>query len=75
LEKGEIGVVDIVVRVRIPKELEHLRDRIEETVSKEVETVIKRLEVLRRARGCLKTEKSWDELEAEVHEGIYEDFS
>ena len=68
-------MVEIVIRVRIPKELEHLKDRIEESVNKEVGTIIKRLEVLRKAKGCLKTEKTWEELEAEMHEGIYEDLS
>ena len=64
---------EVVIRVKIPKELEHLKDRIEETVNKEVEKIIRRLEALRKAEGCLKTEKTWEELEAEIYDGIYED--
>jgi hypothetical protein len=30
---------EVVIRVKIPKEFEHLRDRIEKTVNKEVEKI------------------------------------
>jgi len=64
---------EVVIRVKIPKEFEHLKDRIEEMVNKEVEKIIRRLEALRKAKGYLKTEKTWEELEAEIYDGIYED--
>ena len=48
----------IDIRVKIPKELEHLRDRIEKSVNREVEAIVERLEVLGKAKGCLKTEKN-----------------
>ena len=60
----------MVARAKIPKEFEHLKDMIEETVNKEVEKIIERLEALRKAKGCLKTEKTWEELEAEIYEDL-----
>ena len=65
---------EIIIKAKIPKELEHLRDKIEKTVNEEVKEIIKRFEALRKAKGCLKTDKTWEELEAEMYDGIYEDF-
>jgi hypothetical protein len=65
----------IVIKVKIPEEFEHLRDKIEEVIYREVEGIIKRLEDLRRTKGCLKTDKTWEELEAEMYDGLYEDLS
>jgi len=66
---------EVVIRVKILDEFEHLRDRIEEIVNRETREIIKRLEILRKTKGCLKTEKTWEELEAEMYDGLYEDFS
>ena len=59
------------IRVKIPKELEHLEGRIEESVNREVKAMVMRFEVLRRVKGCLKTEKTWEELEVEVYDYEY----
>jgi len=67
-------MAEIVIKVKIPKELEHLRDRIEKTVNEEVREIVRRFEALEKAKGCLKTDKTWEELEAEMYDGIYEDF-
>jgi len=63
-------MAEIVIKVKIPKELEHLKDRIEKTVNEEVREIIKRFEALEKARGCLKTDKTWEELEAEMYDEI-----
>ncbi|WP_457550675.1 hypothetical protein [Archaeoglobus sp.] len=34
----------------------------------EVERLIKRLKVLEDTKDCLKTDKTWEELEAEIHD-------
>ena len=57
--------VEIVIKVKMPKELEHLKDRIEKTVYGEIREIIRRFEALEKARGCLKTDKTWEELEVE----------
>jgi len=62
---------EIVIRIKIPDKFEGLKDKIERLVNKEVEEVIKRLETLNKARGCLKTDKTWQELEAELYENVY----
>ncbi len=67
-------MTEIVVKFKIPKELEHLKDRIEKALNEEVKDILRKFEALERARGCLKTDKTWKELEAEMYEGIYEDF-
>jgi len=59
-------MAEIVIKVKIPKELEHLRDRIEKTVNEEVRKIVRRFEALKKAKGCLKTDKTWKELEIAV---------
>ena len=63
LEMGEI-----TVKARVPKELEGSEKEIEKILRKKVEDTIKRLEMLKKTKGVLKTEKSWQELEAEMYE-------
>ncbi len=72
LEESEME--EVVIRVKIPDEFERLRVKIEEIIYREVEGIIKRLEDLRKTKGCLKTDKTWEELEAEMYDGLYEDF-
>nr|MDO8080377.1 hypothetical protein [Candidatus Freyarchaeota archaeon] len=61
---------EIVIKIKIPEEFEELKEKIEKLVNREAEEVIKKLEVLKRAKGCLKTEKFWQELEAELYEDV-----
>ena len=62
---------EIIIKIRIPEEFADLKEKIANLVNREAEEVIKKLEVLKRAKGCLKTEKSWQELEAELYEDAY----
>ncbi|MHA1209997.1 MAG: hypothetical protein ACTSSA_08225 [Candidatus Freyarchaeota archaeon] len=62
---------EIIIKIRIPEEFADLKEKIANLVNREAEEVIKKLEVLKRAKGCLKTEKSWQELEAELYENAY----
>jgi|Deesub1362A_J573_1020465.scaffolds.fasta_scaffold05277_3 hypothetical protein len=62
---------EITIRAKIPKELEGSEREIEEILRKKIDDTIKRLEILRKAKGVVKTEKSWKELEAEMYEDIY----
>ncbi len=61
---------EIMIRARIPKELEGSEREIEEILKKKVEDTVKRLEALKKTEGVLKTDKSWQELEAEMYEDI-----
>ena len=60
---------EITIRARIPKELEGSEKEIEKVLRKKVEDTIRKLETLKK--GVLKTDKSWQELEAEMYEGIF----
>ena len=62
---------EIIIKVRIPGKFEKLKNKVEKLMNKEVKEVIKKLEVLNRAKGCLKTERTWQELEAEIYEDVY----
>jgi FtsZ-binding cell division protein ZapB len=62
---------EIVIKIKIPEEFEELKEKIENLINREAEEIIKKLAVLKRAKGCLKTEKSWQELEAELYEDAY----
>ncbi len=62
---------EILIKIKIPKEFEELKEKIETLIKREAEEVIEKLEVLKRAKGCLKTGKSWQELEAELYEDAY----
>ncbi|MEX2704686.1 MAG: hypothetical protein Q6352_005415 [Candidatus Freyrarchaeum guaymaensis] len=62
---------EIIIKIRIPEEFADLKEKIANLLNRESEEVIKKLEVLKRAKGCLKTEKSWQELEAELYEDAY----
>ncbi|MHA1578261.1 MAG: hypothetical protein ACTSUQ_01370 [Candidatus Freyarchaeota archaeon] len=62
---------EIIIKIRIPEEFADLKEKIANLMNREAEEVIKKLEVLKRAKGCLKTEKSWQELEAELYEDAY----
>jgi len=62
---------EITVKVKIPDEFEGFEKEIEDIINKEVEEVIKRLKALNKAKGCLRTNKTWQELEAELYENIY----
>jgi len=61
---------EVVIRANIPGELEHLKDRIEEIVNR---GIIRQLVVLRKTRKCLKTKKTWEELEVKMYDELYED--
>ncbi|MHA1246989.1 MAG: hypothetical protein ACTSPE_06655 [Candidatus Thorarchaeota archaeon] len=61
---------DIIIKVRIPARLEGVLDKIEELVNRETQEVIRKLDVLGRARGCLRTDRTWSELEAELYEDV-----
>ncbi|MGQ9722240.1 MAG: hypothetical protein ACUVXA_13070 [Candidatus Jordarchaeum sp.] len=62
---------EIVIKIKIPEGFEELKEKIENLVNREAEEVIKKLAVLKSAKGCLKTEKSWQELEAELYEDAH----
>jgi len=62
---------EIIIKIRIPEEFADLKEKIANLLNRESEEVIKKLEVLKRAKDCLKTEKSWQELEAELYEDAY----
>ncbi len=62
---------EIIVRIEIPDEFEGMKKKIENLISRETKEVIKRLEAINRAKGCLKTDKTWQELEAELYENVY----
>ncbi|MCF2138386.1 MAG: hypothetical protein K9W43_14235 [Candidatus Thorarchaeota archaeon] len=47
---------DIIIKIAIPAKLEGVKDRIEELVNQETKEVIRKFEVLDKARGCLKTD-------------------
>jgi len=61
---------EIMIKTRIPKELEGSEKEIERILKKNVENLIRKLEILKKTEGLLKTEKSWQELEAEMYEDI-----
>jgi len=61
---------EIMIKTRIPKELEGSEKEIERILKKSVENLIRKLEILKKTEGVLKTEKSWQELEAEMYEDI-----
>ena len=54
---------EIIIKIRIPAKFERLKDKIKKLMDREVKEVIKKLEVLNKAKGCLKNEKTWQELE------------
>ncbi len=62
---------EIVIKIKIPEELGEMKEKIEDIVNKEVEEIVERIKILKKARGCLKTKKSWHELEAELYEDVY----
>lgn len=62
---------EIIIKIRIPAKFERLKDKIEKLMNRKVKEVIKKLEVLNRAKGCLKTAKTWQELEAEFYDDAY----
>ncbi len=62
---------EIMIKARIPKELEGSEKEIENILRKKVEDTIKRFEMLKKTEGILKTKKSWQELKAEMYEGIF----
>ena len=62
---------EIIIKVRIPGKFEKLKNKVEKLVNKEAKEVIKKLEILSRAKGCLKTKRTWQELEAEMYEDFY----
>ncbi len=62
---------EIMIKARIPKELEGSEKEIENILRKKVEDTIKRFEMLKKTEGILKTKKSWQELKAEMYEDIF----
>lgn len=57
---------EITITVKVPKELE---EKIKEEILR-MKAKVNVREALKRARGSLKTEKSWQELEAEVYDEL-----
>ncbi len=61
----------IVIKIKIPDELEDIEEKIIKIIKCKAEEIIKKMTILNRTKGCLKEKKTWQELEDELYEDIH----